>query len=644
MPLVTLLICVLAWVQAPTAARSATLTGRVVDAVSGRPVPGVIVTPAGSAVPLTPSLPRALTNGTGVFVIRGLEAGTVFLTAEKSGYGVATYNQRRPGGSGQAIRVEADRAIEGIEIRIWRYASITGTVVDEAGEPAVGVRVRAFQRGFVAGRKRFTPSGSAVTDDRGVYRIGSLLPGDYAVGFTATQTAVPTEVMEVFFAAGGGGSAEQRTRTARELGRINSATVPAGSQHAFAVGDQTFTLPPGTLVPRVDAGGAIVVYPTLFFPSAGSLGQAGVFAIRAGEERSSVDLQLQPTRTSRVAGTVMAPDGPAANVPVRLLPAAAADEAGEPMEVAATLTNRDGRFTFVAVSPGQYQLSVLRPPPEPIDLDDSARVRATPGGEVTIGTAIRPATPPPPPPVPPDATLYAQMALAIGDTALTDLVVPLSAAPRIAGRVEFDGTTERPPGSVVSGIRINIDPADGSRLIDPSVAAQAGHPDEDGQFRTFGVPPGRYVLRINPPTGWTLKSASAGGSDISDVPFSLNAKDLTDVVITFTDRPGSLSGIVRDRQNPDSGAVVLLFPTDPAAWIGRGAYPRRMRTARADRDGSYMINGVPAGEYYMVAVHEESFADWQDPALLEALTRVARQVRVLDGDRRTQDLTAAVIR
>ena len=69
-----------------------------------------------------------------------------------------------------------------------------------------------------------------------------------------------------------------------------------------------------------------------------------------------------------------------------------------------------------------------------------------------------------------------------------------------------------------------------------------------------------------------------------------------------------------------------------------------MRTARADKDGTYTISGISAGEYYVFAVHEESFADWQDPALLEALTRVARQVRVLDGDRRTQDLTPAVIR
>ena len=642
MPLVALLICVLAWTQAPNAPRPLILTGRVVDAVTGRPVPGVIVTPAGSAV-TGAAVARALTNETGVFVIRGLAPGMVYLNAEKNGYGVATYNQRRPGGSGQGIKIEADRPIEAVEIRIWRYASISGTVVDEAGEPAVGVRVRAFQRGFVAGRKRFTPSGSAATDDRGVYRIGNLLPGEYTVGITATQTAVPTEVMDVFFAAGGGGNAEQRTRTARELGRINSATVPAGSQHAFAVGDQTFTLPSGTLVPRIDARGGIVIYPTMFFPSAGTIAQAGVFTIRPGEERASVDLQLQPTRTSRVTGIVMAPDGPAANVGVRLVPAGL-DQTADAMDVAATLTNRDGGFTFPAVPPGPYQLCVLRPPPEPVDLDESTRVRATPGGDVTIGTAVRPATPPPPPPVPPDATLYAQMPLAVGETALTDVVVPLSPAPRSAGRVEFDGTSDKPSGTRVSGIRINIDPADGSRLPDPSLAAEAGHPDEDGQFRTFGVPPGRYVLRINPPAGWTLKSATMGGTDISDLPFTLAGKDLTDVVITFTDRPTILSGVVRDRQNPDANAVVLLFPIDSAAWTGRGPYPRRMRTARADKDGAYTISGIPAGEYFVVSVHEESFADWQDPALLDALTRVARQVRLLDGDRRTQDLTPAVIR
>ena len=374
MALVTLLICVLARAQ-PPADTPASVTGRVVDAVTGRPVAGVIVTPAGPAVQTGSAMPapsRALTNTDGIFVIRGLRSGTVFFTAEKTGYGTATYNQRRFGGSGQGIKITSGKTIDGIEIRMWRYGSISGTVVDEAGDPVVGVRVQAFTRMLVAGRQHFAQSVSAVTDDRGAYRLGNLGPGAYAVGVPSTQTTVPTEVMDVFFGPGGGGAAEVRARTARELNELGAAIVPAGTQYAFRAADQTFTLPPGSAVPHSEGGG-IVVYPTVFFPASPSLAQAGFVSIRAGEERSAVDLQLLPTRTTRVSGTVMAPDGPVSTVGVRLIPASP-DGIVEPLDAAMTVTNSTGAFTFPAVPPGQYELVVLRKPREPIPLDEGRPV------------------------------------------------------------------------------------------------------------------------------------------------------------------------------------------------------------------------------------------------------------------------------
>jgi len=565
----------------------------------------------------------------------------VFLAAEKSGYGIAAYNQRRFGGSGQGLNVTAGKTIDAIEIRIWRYASISGTVMDESGEPVVGARVRVYARMLVAGRFRFAGSETALTDDRGMYRLGNLGPGEYAVGIPSTQTTVPTEVMDVFFGAGGGGSAEARARTARELNDLRAAIVPAGSQYAFAAGDQTVTLPSGSAVPHADSRGGIVVYPTVFFPTAPTLAQAGVVSIRAGEERTSVDLQLFPSRTTRVAGTVMAPDGPAGTVGVRLSPMAA--DGSEVVDAAITVTNGSGGFTFPAVPPGQYELFVLRKPKEPLDLDEGSAVKVTPGGSVTMGTAVRPTTPAPPP-IPADATLYARMSLPVGDTPVDDLVVPLMPAPRVSGRLEFEGTADKPSASALAGLRINIDPADGSQLQDATSAAQAGRPDEEGLFRTLGVPPGRYVLRVTAPSGWTLKGAFAGGADISDNPFTLGARDLSDVVITFTDRPATISGSVRKGDSPDADAVVVLFPADSTAWSGRGAFSRRMRDARAGKDGAYTIIGVPPGEYLLAAIHEDSIADWRSPAFLEKLSRAARPLRVLDGDRQTQDLVAVVIR
>ena len=439
-----------------------------------------------------------------------------------------------------------------------------------------------------------------------------------------------------------GGHSERRTRLARELGAIGSAIVPAGSQYAMSVGDQTVTFPPGTMLPHRLADGALMVYPTVFYPASATLAQASIIAIRSGEERGPIAMQMQPVRSSQVSGVVMTADGPAPDVGVRLVPAGP-DDAVEAIDAATTMTGAGGTFTFAAVPAGQYVLKVLRLPPEPIDPDD-LHMMVSPGGGVTLGTAVPSNTPAPPPPIPADATLYAHVAIAVGGDELSDLVVSLAQAPRVSGRVEFEGTGDKPAGAALTNIRINLDPADGSRLPNRTISFEAGHPDEDGRFRTFGVPPGRYVLRANPPSGWFLKGAFLGGADLSDVPVEISGKDLSGVVITFTDRPAALTGIVRAGQTPDADAVVVAFPTDASTWQARGAYPRRMRIGRTERDGSYTINGLLPGEYHVVAIHEDAAPDLEDPSLLEALARVARQVRLLDGERRTENMATAVVR
>ena len=225
------------------------------------------------------------------------------------------------------------------------------------------------------------------------------------------------------------------------------------------------------------------------------------------------------------------------------------------------------------------------------------------------------------------------------------MIVTLGAAPRVSGRIEFDGTIERPPPDSLTGLRITLDPADGSKLPDATLAFQTGRPDEKGEFTTYGVPPGRYVIRVSPiPIGWFFKGAMLQGRDVADVPLELESKDVLGIVITFTDRPSSISGTVRGADGPDPTAIVLAYPVDSNAWSSSGALSRRMRTARASKDGTYSLAALAPGEYYVVAVQEDLVDEWQDPALLQALTRVARQIRLVEGERKAQDFVSAQIR
>jgi hypothetical protein len=435
-------------------------------------------------------------------------------------------------------------------------------------------------------------------------------------------------------------SLDRRTELARELNAIGSSITPSGSQYTLRAGNQTFSLPIGTLTPRVTAEAGTFIYPTIYYPAASKAEEAAVISLKSGEERTGIDLQAQPVRAVRVSGTLMGPDGPSSMTGVRLFPAGA-DATSQALEAAATLTDGGGGFTFPAVAPGAYTLNVVRIPRPPLGAHDQHRVSVTPGGSMTISSAPTNEKPGPPP-IPADATLFAQMPLAVGDRAVEDLVVPLLPAPRVSGRLEFEGTAEKPEASTLTGMRITLEPADGSRLSDPALATETGRPDETLAFKTFGVPPGRYLLRVSPvPIGWHLKGAFHDGRDVSDGPLELESKDATGVVITFTDRPTTLHGAIRGGEGPDPSAVAIVYPTDTALWA---TAPRRLRTARATREGSFSIDALPPGEYYAVAVQEDQVGDWNDPALLQALARYAQTIRLVEGEQKSVTLTAAVIK
>jgi len=66
--------------------------------------------------------------------------------------------------------------------------------------------------------------------------------------------------------------------------------------------------------------------------------------------------------------------------------------------------------------------------------------------------------------------------------------------------------------------------------------------------------------------------------------------------------------------------------------------PRLVKSARAGRNGAFSIPNVPAGEYFAVAIDRSTDNDLQDPAVIEALSRLGTRFTVTTDPARV-DLT-----
>jgi uncharacterized protein (DUF2141 family) len=166
-----------------------------------------------------------------------------------------------------------------------------------------------------------------------------------------------------------------------------------------------------------------------------------------------------------------------------------------------------------------------------------------------------------------------------------------------------------------------------------------GRIDESGAFKTYGLPPGKYFVRIGAPPGWSVKSITSEGRDVSEAPIDLRAADLANVVITFTDRPTKLTGVARTGEGyADPDALIVVFPADSSGWTDYGLNSRRMRSARTTKTGAYTVTGLPSGDYCVAAIKEDAYGQWQDPQVLEELSRRGTQIRLADGEEKTQDL------
>jgi 5-hydroxyisourate hydrolase-like protein (transthyretin family) len=291
-----------------------TVSGRVVSAADGAPLRSVRVGLIQANERKHPLVYATATDNEGRFEIKQIEAGRYEFFASHAGYLEQHYQAKSSNEVGAVLSLTSGQEVSDVLFRLVRAAVITGKVVDDRGEPMVGVTVSLLRRPMAeeledAGprtRKQEMFSASVgVTDDRGEYRIFGLKPGEYYV--KAAETADPPIAGPV------------------EMGSDWTLLHELGSRYA-----------------------------PLYYPGLLQMDQAQAVTLGAGEE-AQADFAMRRIKLVEVSGRVIGVDGsPATHAFANLSVPNVNDWGGE----LGTGVDSKGEFSIKGVPPGSYILSV----------------------------------------------------------------------------------------------------------------------------------------------------------------------------------------------------------------------------------------------------------------------------------------------
>ena len=301
------------------------ISGVVINSVSGDPVSRCRLTATlnqrggGGNRQFPASANDSVCDAHGRFTVTIPSAGSWRLVASARGFVSQAYDAHPPYAS--AIVLTPETPTKDLEFRISPEASVVGVVLDEAGE---AVRNAQIMLQAVPPKSPGGPPavgvtrGSARTDDRGMYELPNLAPGDYHISVHA----------QPWYAAG---------------------RQPNGGSNNNN---------PSPLDPSLD-----YAYPVTWFPGVSDATQAETITLHAGDTRQA-DFHLIPIPSIhlKILTTPVVPDGPTQRVQPSF-PIVQQLNGGGPGGFIQTTTRMEGsgQIDVGGLTPGVYQVRMTGP-------------------------------------------------------------------------------------------------------------------------------------------------------------------------------------------------------------------------------------------------------------------------------------------
>src|SRR5262245_27891079 len=137
------------------------------------------------------SIKVEFSDAAGRFSFKDLEPGRYYLSAKRDGYVDPLIGGYSGSPVSRIIVIERGKQPPFEELAMVRAGSISGRILDSAGQPVARASVDANQLWYPNGRPSWNSGTSTNTNDLGEYRLYGLLPGEYFVGVTPARVSGP---------------------------------------------------------------------------------------------------------------------------------------------------------------------------------------------------------------------------------------------------------------------------------------------------------------------------------------------------------------------------------------------------------------------------------------------------------------------